>query len=221
MLSKLLSKAGDTLSDWIGYAATRVPLSRASGPDEVTLDLPGYCQLDSYGCGVVAGVMALKHFKPSASFSAFYARVNPHPEHGTPTSRLIGALQRSGLRVTERHGLTFADLCEAIDAGTPVIVVVHKHRRDAGDFDLAQLARASEGLTGSEIEQVFIEALYGAFDAEDEPNDLGIAGVLTEFVPLSKLMAEQITALRNWSKGRARPATSPAAPERRLRKLGV
>lgn len=48
-----------------------------------------------------------------------------------------------------------------------------------------------------------------------------IAGVLTEFVPLSKLMAEQITALRQWSKGRARPATSPTAPGRRLRKLGV
>ena len=71
MISKLFSKAGDTISDWTGYAATRVPLSRASGPDEVTLDLPGYAQLDSHGCGVVAGVMALKHFKPRASFSAF------------------------------------------------------------------------------------------------------------------------------------------------------
>ena len=99
--------------------------------------------------------------------------------------------------------------------------VTSEHRRDADDFDLAQLARASEGLTGSEIEQVFIEALYAAFDAEEEPNDLGIAGVLTEFVPLSKLMAEQITALRQWAKGRARPATSPGAPERRLRKLAA
>ena len=34
------------------------------------------------------------------------------------------------------------------------------------DFDIVQLARATEGLTGSEIENVFIEALYLAFDGE-------------------------------------------------------
>ena len=68
--------------------------------------------------------------------------------------------------------------------------------RASRDFDTVQLARASDGLTGSEIEQVFIEAMHEAFDADTEPNDLGIAQVLTEFVPLSKLMAEQINALR-------------------------
>src|SRR5258708_3817907 len=62
--------------------------------------------------------------------------------------------------------------------------------------------------TGSEIENVFIEALYSAFDDDKEPTDLTIAQVLTEFVPLSKLMAEQIAGLRNWAKGRARMATS-------------
>jgi hypothetical protein len=39
-------------------------------------------------------------------------------------------------------------------------------------------------------------------------------------VPLSKLMAEQIGGLRNWSKGRARLATSLVS-ERGLRKLVV
>ena len=73
---------------------------------------------------------------------------------------------------------------------------------------MVQLAKATEGLTGSEIENVFIEALYLAFDREQEPTDLDIARVLTEFVPLSKLMAEQIGGLRQWSKGRARLATS-------------
>ena len=33
-----------------------------------------------------------------------------------------------------------------------------------------------------------------------EPTDLDIARVLTEFVPLSKLMAEQIGGLRNWGR---------------------
>jgi hypothetical protein len=50
-------------------------------------------------------------------------------------------------------------------------------------------------LTGSEIEAVFVEALYQSFDQDQEPTDLTIASVLTELVPLSKLMAEQISGL--------------------------
>jgi SpoVK/Ycf46/Vps4 family AAA+-type ATPase len=99
-------------------------------------------------------------------------------------------------------------------------IQIGKHGRDPRDFDTVQLAKATERLTGSEIENVFIEALYLAFDTEKEPTDLDIARVLTEFVPLSKLMAEQIAGLRSWAKGRARTATSSDV-ERRLRKLVV
>jgi len=63
-------------------------------------------------------------------------------------------------------------------------------------------------LTGSEIESVFADALFLAFDSDREPADLDVARILSEFVPLSKLMAEQITGLRNWTKGQARLATS-------------
>ena len=70
-------------------------------------------------------------------------------------------------------------------------IQIGKHGRDPKDFDIVQLAKATEGLTGSEIENVFIEALYLAFNSggeagEKEPTDLDIARVLTEFVPLSK-----------------------------------
>jgi SpoVK/Ycf46/Vps4 family AAA+-type ATPase len=99
-------------------------------------------------------------------------------------------------------------------------IQVAKHRRDPKDYDQVQLARATEGLTGSEIEAVFVDALYRAFDDDQEPTDLTIAEVLTDFVPLSKTMADQITGLRSWAKGRARFATSPQT-ERRLRMLAA
>ena len=67
-----------------------------------------------------------------------------------------------------------------------------------------QLARATDGLTGSEIESAFVESLFQGFDGDQERTDLTIAGVLTEFVPLSKMMAEQITELRRWTKGMAK-----------------
>jgi len=84
-----------------------------------------------------------------------------------------------------------------------------------------QLARATDGLTGSEIETVFVDALFQAFDAGKEPTDLTIAQVLIDLVPLSKLMAEQITGLRNWSQSRARLATSAQSSEQKLRKFAV
>ena len=45
-------------------------------------------------------------------------------------------------------------------------------------------------------------------EANVKTSDLTIASQRNDFVPLSKLMAEQITALRGWAKGRARLATS-------------
>ena len=72
----------------------------------------------------------------------------------------------------------------------------------------SRAASRDDPLSGSRIENVFVEALYA---------DVTIAQVRTGFVPLSKLMAEQITGLRNWSKGRARLATSPQAE--RLQRL--
>ena len=85
---------------------------------------------------------------------------------------------------------------------------------------MVQLGKATEGLTGSEIEACFVEALYQAFGVDMEPTDLTIAGVLTEFVPLSKRMAGQIGGLREWSKGRARMATS-VVQDSRKRKIAV
>jgi SpoVK/Ycf46/Vps4 family AAA+-type ATPase len=115
----------------------------------------------------------------------------------------------------------FVDLPNQAEREAVWGIQISKYGRDPKEFDVVQLSRATDGLTGSEIENVFIDALFLAFDAEKEPTDLDIARVLTEFVPLSKLMAEQIMGLRNWAKGRARVATSMGSSERKLRKMVV
>jgi hypothetical protein len=79
---------------------------------------------------------------------------------------------------------------------------------------------ADSATPGREIDAVFIDALYRAFDEDQEPADLTIAELLTDFVPLCRTMADQITGLRTRAKGRARFATSPQT-ERRLRKLAA
>jgi AAA+ superfamily predicted ATPase len=134
------------------------------------------------------------------------------------TANDVSQLPPEMLRKGRWDELFFVDLPNQAEREAIWEIQIGKHGRNSKDFDVVQLAKATEGLTGSEIENVFIEALYLAFDQENEPTDLDIARVLTEFVPLSKLMAEQIGGLRNWSKGRARLATSLVS-EKGLRKL--
>ena len=136
------------------------------------------------------------------------------------TANDVSQLPPEMLRKGRWDDLFFVDLPNQAEREVIWQIQIAKYGRDAKDFDTVQLARATEGLTGSEIENAFVEALYLAFDEEKEPTDLDIARVLTEFVPLSKLMAEQIAGLRNWTKGRARLATSPPA-ERKLRRLAA
>jgi AAA+ superfamily predicted ATPase len=117
--------------------------------------------------------------------------------------------------------LFFVDIPNQEERQTIWSIQIEKHGRDPKDFDVVQLARATDGYTGSEIEAAFVESMFAAFDRDQEPTDLTISQVLTEFVPLSKLMGEQISALRTWAKGRARPATSQPSSERKLRKIAA
>jgi hypothetical protein len=82
-------------------------------------------------------------------------------------------------------------------------IQIAKYKSDAGKFDVGALARASEGLTGAVILQAFIDALYQAFAEGKEPSTLTCSLVLGELVPLSRLMGEQLKALREGARGRA------------------
>ena len=114
----------------------------------------------------------------------------------------------------------FVDLPNAGEREAIWRIQIARHGRDPAKFDLRALASASDGLTGAEIEQAFIEALYAAFATGKEPGMVTIGRVLTETVPLSRLMAEEIDRLRQWAKGRARFATSQE-PARTGRKIAA
>jgi SpoVK/Ycf46/Vps4 family AAA+-type ATPase len=79
-------------------------------------------------------------------------------------------------------------------------------------YELDRLARASEGYTGAEIEQVIIDAMYLAYsDVKNPGRDFTTDDLLTALqkqVPLSRSQSEAITALRNWlTQGRAQSAS--------------
>lgn len=124
------------------------------------------------------------------------------------TANDVSQLPPEMLRKGRFDELMFVDLPNQTEREAIWGIQIRKYGRKPSDFDLVQLGRETEGLTGSEIESVFADSLFLAFDQDREPSDLDVTSVLTEFVPLSKLMAEQIEGLRRWAKGRARLATS-------------
>jgi len=94
-------------------------------------------------------------------------------------------------------------------------IQISKYGRDPEAFDLHALVEMSEGMTGAEVEQAFIDGLFAGFAEKKEPSTQSVCCALGETVPLSRLMSEQITALRKWAQGRARPATSAKSGDKR------
>src|SRR5206468_10971035 len=88
-------------------------------------------------------------------------------------------------------------------------IQIAKYGRNPENYQLDSLARATDGFTGSEIEALFCEALFAAFDEDKEPDELMIAALATETAPLSRTMATEIESLRRWAQGRARRASAP------------
>jgi SpoVK/Ycf46/Vps4 family AAA+-type ATPase len=81
---------------------------------------------------------------------------------------------------------------------------------EVGDALLAELADATEGFTGSEIEQAVVSACFDAFDGRRHLAVDDLRHAIATTVPLSVTQAEDITALRSWASLRAVSASTVA-----------
>ncbi len=105
---------------------------------------------------------------------------------------------------------TFEERCQIFE------IHLSKRRSDVSRFDLDQLSNVSDGFSGAEIEQALIAAMYEAFAQDREFNQLDIISAVKSTTPLSRTMTEQVTALRDWARLRARPAASSVAEYQRM-----
>ena len=127
------------------------------------------------------------------------------------TANDIAQLPPELLRKGRWDDLFFVDLPGDAERRKIWEIQIRKRGRDPASFDLRELVEMSAGCTGAEIEQAFVDALYAAFANGREPDTGHVCRAAAESVPLSKLMAEQIEALRKWARGRCRMATGVAA----------
>ena len=98
-------------------------------------------------------------------------------------------------------------------------VQIRRHHRAPKDYDLGGLAKITEGWSGAEIEALFNESLYAAFDENREPDTELIATLSKDTAPLSKMMAAEIEQLRTWSTGKAKRASKQQVIQVKGRKI--
>ena len=79
-----------------------------------------------------------------------------------------------------------------------------KKDRKPKRFHVEQMADASEGFTGAEIQEAIVSGMFDAFDRGDEVTTDDILGAVGATTPISVTAGEKINKLREWAKTRCR-----------------
>jgi SpoVK/Ycf46/Vps4 family AAA+-type ATPase len=86
-------------------------------------------------------------------------------------------------------------------------VHVRKVGGDPSLFDVVFLAKATKGFVGSEIEALVQAAAIEAYNQGRKLSEDDLSKMITDTVPLSRTMDEQIKAIKSWAHDRAMPAS--------------
>ncbi|MEV0251791.1 AAA family ATPase [Nocardia sp. NPDC050712] len=137
------------------------------------------------------------------------------------TANSIENLPPEFLRKGRFDEIFFVDLPELADR--QAIWLLHLRRRLTGPAAglelteqlLIDLAVASAGFSGAEIEQVVVSGLFDAYSERRALAAHDLFHAVQQTVPLSLLHQEQIAAVREWAKMRAVSASAFALPETR------
>lgn len=89
------------------------------------------------------------------------------------------------------------------------ILSIHLLKRGCSldDFDMDELSEQSDGYSGAELEQVVNSAVIEAYTTDKPVTQKLLLETKEQTVPLSVTMEDPIFQLREWAKGRCRPAT--------------
>ena len=87
------------------------------------------------------------------------------------------------------------------------ILAIHLSARGKAikDFDLQKLATITKGFSGAEIEQAVVSALYAAHAKDQALSTKHLEQEVQQTKPLSIVMSERVSALRQWADGRTVP----------------
>ena len=124
------------------------------------------------------------------------------------TTNSIERLPPEMLRRGRFDELFFVDLPNFDERRNILDIHLKKRGWKTDQLDLDDLARRSEGFSGSELEQIVVSALIEAFGDRRVLSQGDLERAWRATVPLSITMEDKIFALRNWAQDRCRRATS-------------
>jgi SpoVK/Ycf46/Vps4 family AAA+-type ATPase len=129
-----------------------------------------------------------------------------HPIFIVATANDIEALPPELMRKGRFDEVFFVDLPTAAARRKILDVHLRRRRRDPARYRLDELAAATDGFSGAELEQLVVAAMYSAFPKSEELTDAHLLAESRLTRPLSTLMRERIVELREWAKDRCVPA---------------
>jgi len=126
------------------------------------------------------------------------------------TANDITALPPELLRKGRFDEIFFVDLPFEDERLKILTIHLKRHGRDIKKLgaNMSTVAKCTENMSGAEIEQLVISALYIAFSNGRDLILEDLIQVSEETYPLCKTMAEPIAKMREWAKHRARYASS-------------
>lgn len=125
------------------------------------------------------------------------------------TANRIADLPPELLRKGRFDEIFFVDLPSYKERMEIARIHLERRGRDPKKIDVGEIAEATDGFSGAEIEQAVIDGLFGAFAEDREVEIEDIKKAASGTTPLSKTMTEDINKLKTWAAGRAKPATLP------------
>jgi SpoVK/Ycf46/Vps4 family AAA+-type ATPase len=99
----------------------------------------------------------------------------------------------------------FVDLPVAANRRNILEIHLRKRSLDPAGFELEALTQATDGFSGSEIEQAIVSAMYTAHAQERRLAQADLLDEIKQTRPLSVVMSEQVAAIREWAAGRTVP----------------
>lgn len=131
---------------------------------------------------------------------------NDRPVFVAATANNISILPPEILRKGRFDEIFFVDLPDRETRELIFRIHLRRFGRDPESVDAAHLSGMSEGFSGAEIEAAIIAGLFTALHAGRDLRTEDVTHAIEQTFPLSYTMREEIDAIRNWAKGRARAA---------------
>ena len=126
-----------------------------------------------------------------------------YPVFVTATANQIDLLPPEILRKGRFDEIFFVTLSNQKERREIFRIHLLNRGKNPDDFDLDSLAKNTDGLSGAEIEQAVISALFESFSHEKELTDRELIIAASSIVPLSTTMREEISKLERWASNRA------------------